>query len=621
MKFSFPITFKLLLFVFPFVCIPVAVVGYLAYSASVERVTRLSREQQLMHARVAAEHINGIFQSCRTDLITMARLPIMQDYQYAMAYSLENEVDSSKNKLRGVFQDFVSRFAYYKQIRIVDRNGRVSVNVIAEDERGCPYQKESSAASPKMDRDGDGICVSKVDRVGSPPCFVVCFSRSLQNTLAGYVGELVIDINYNKVMDVVKSIQIGERGYAFMVDHLGRMVAHPQFAPYEKDLSKYTDPRLRELVVDMMAGETGWMVYDYLGEKAAAYSPVPAMGWSIAVCVPIEEFKKEAGLFRKRMIEVVVVTLVLAGFGVLVMSHNLLRPIRRLVTATERIASGDLDQRIPVRSGDELGALTRSFNHMVRNLRDIQGELIRSEKLISMGRLSAGVAHEIRNPLNTMKGAIVHLQRRRPDDPLIREYTQLVLEEVDRLNHFVTEFLYFARQSAPTLVPTDLNDLIQHTLVLFEERLKETQVSIVKTLDPSLPLLPLDPHQMKQVIVNLILNAVDAMPEGGVLEVATGVETHNSAPLSLKTAVLEIRDHGVGIQEQDLNNVLDPFFSTKENGTGLGLPISQGIVESHEGTLTIRSRKGEGTTVTIVMNISGPHSSRELVDEKKNFDC
>jgi signal transduction histidine kinase len=303
------------------------------------------------------------------------------------------------------------------------------------------------------------------------------------------------------------------------------------------------------------------------------------------------------------------------------MSHNLLRPIRRLVAATERIASGDLDQHIPVRSGDELGVLTRSFNHMVRNLRDIQGELIRSEKLISMGRLSAGVAHEIRNPLNTMKGAIVHLQRRRPHDPLIREYTQLVLEEVDRLNHFVTEFLYFARQSAPTLVPTDLNDLIQHTLVLFEERLSETQTSIVKTLDPFLPLLPLDPHQMKQVIVNLIMNALDAMPEGGILEVATRVETHNSVPLFLKTAVFEIRDHGVGIQEQDLNNVLDPFFSTKENGTGLGLPISQGIVENHGGTLAIRSRKGEGTTVTIVMNINRPHSSRELVDEKKNSDC
>ena len=115
----------------------------------------------------------------------------------------------------------------------------------------------------------------------------------------------------------------------------------------------------------------------------------------------------------------------------IVLSYNLLRPVKRLVAATERISSGDLTQEIPVKSGDELGALTRSFNRMVGNLREIQSELVRSEKLISMGRLSAGVAHGIRNPLNAMKGAIVYLQRRKSGDPLIEEYAQLILEGIE----------------------------------------------------------------------------------------------------------------------------------------------------------------------------------------------
>jgi signal transduction histidine kinase len=269
--------------------------------------------------------------------------------------------------------------------------------------------------------------------------------------------------------------------------------------------------------------------------------------------------------------------------------------VRRLVAATERIASGDLSQEITVKSNDELGLLTQSFNHMMRNLREIQSELIRSEKLISMGRLSAGVAHEFRNPLNAMKGAIIYLQRRKPEDPLIKEYTQLMLEEIERLDLFVTEFLYFAKQSAPKPVLTNLNELIQNTLTLFDERLRQKMILVTENLHPALSSVYVDPHQMEQVLLNLVINAIDAMPQGGVLHVSSVADGADSKP----KAIIRIRDNGVGIPENQLQYVFDPFYSTKDGGTGLGLPISLGIVESHGGELRIQSVEGQGTEVVI----------------------
>jgi signal transduction histidine kinase len=273
--------------------------------------------------------------------------------------------------------------------------------------------------------------------------------------------------------------------------------------------------------------------------------------------------------------------------------------VRDLVSATHRIAGGDLSQEIPVRSRDELGDLTSAFNRMVRNLAQIQNELVRSEKLISLGRLSAGVAHEIRNPLNAMKGAIVLLQKRRADDALIREYTELLSEEMDRLNAFVTDFLTFARQSEPKRVPTDINRIILSAQGLFEEQARQRNIVFHNNLDPDMPPLLVDPHQMEQVVINLMVNAMDAMPRGGEIRFTTGLSREGLPPEGPAEAKIVIRDTGVGIPRSDLNSVFDPFFSTKEDGTGLGLPLSLGIVESHGGTIQIVSRKGWGTRLTI----------------------
>jgi len=240
---------------------------------------------------------------------------------------------------------------------------------------------------------------------------------------------------------------------------------------------------------------------------------------------------------------------------------------------------------------------------MVRNLSRIQQELVRSEKLISLGRLSAGVAHEIRNPLNAIKGAIVHLQRRRRQDPLVSEYTQLVSEEIDRLSTFVTEFLYFARQSKPKPEPTHLNLLIVATQKLFQKQASRLKIRFLNRLDPHLPELLVDPHQIERVIVNVLINAMDALPEGGDIFFSTFVLKSQEPPYAPERVRIEIRDTGIGIDEEHLDAIFDPFFSTKEDGTGIGLPLSLGIVENHNGRMAVEPRQVTGVKVTIELPV------------------
>jgi signal transduction histidine kinase len=546
---------------------------------------------------------------------------IIRDLRYKSTFPFEAHEESDRDKILRLFREFGSRSPYYIQFRLLDPLGREILTPQLED-----FDKTVSRQSPETSLWGaigngeKGCRISRITYSELHQRFIVQFSRFLPYRDNGRpVAALVIDIDFDKVIELVNDIRIGNKGYAFLVDQSGRTIAHPFIKPYEYDLTKYEDPRLLVFIVDIITGESGWRTYyDEFGEKAAAFAHVPSTGWSLAVTIPIEEFKREAKAIRARVFALVLAILIIAGAVVGILSYQLLKPVKQLVAATEQMARGDLRQAIPVRSRDELGTLTRSFNRMVRNLRKIQTELIRSEKLISLGRLSAGVAHEIRNPLNAMKGAIVYLKKSRSEDSVIHEYTQLILEEINRLNEFVTDFLYFAKQSPPNRVPTDCNELVQNALHLLDEEFRNKGVTVSLQVDSSLPLLEIDPHQIEQVFLNLFVNAVHAMPDGGTLTVSTAVQKGVRKGIKTLKAVVEVKDDGVGISQEYLKSIFDPFFSTKETGTGLGLPISLGIIEGHGGTMQIVSKEDEGTTVIVELPLEGDNPDREFGDEKKD---
>jgi signal transduction histidine kinase len=233
----------------------------------------------------------------------------------------------------------------------------------------------------------------------------------------------------------------------------------------------------------------------------------------------------------------------------------------------------------------------RKLKEQTDVLFETEEQLRRADRLSALGELSAGMAHEIRNPLGSIKGAAEILKDDYGPDAPKREFIQILLKETDRLNRIVEEFLSFARPKQPELHRTDVNEAVESVLTLTAQEAKKAGVRVEKLLDPSMGMHSLDGGLLKQAFLNLILNAIQAMPGGGVLTVES----------ALREQAIEVRvsDTGAGISGENRKKLFSPFFTTKKNGTGLGLAITYRIIENHRGSIDVVSEPGKGATFTV----------------------
>jgi len=218
-------------------------------------------------------------------------------------------------------------------------------------------------------------------------------------------------------------------------------------------------------------------------------------------------------------------------------------------------------------------------------------QLRRASRLSALGEISAGMAHEIRNPLGSIKGAVEILKDDYDPEDVKYEFLQILLKETDRLNGIVQEFIGFARPKQPELQLADVNEAIESVLLLAEQEARKAGVTIERKLDRSIGKLSLDASMLKQAFLNLVLNAIQAMPQGGVLTVES----------RLREDALEMKfsDTGIGIPEENRKKLFTPFFTTKKSGAGLGLAITYRIIENHRGRIEVASAPGKGATFTV----------------------
>jgi two-component system sensor histidine kinase HydH len=242
--------------------------------------------------------------------------------------------------------------------------------------------------------------------------------------------------------------------------------------------------------------------------------------------------------------------------------------------------------------GDSLGDVLL-FRDLTE-IRKLRREVERSQRLASLGRLAAGIAHEIRNPLSSIKGFATYFRQRYKDVPEDQETAEIMVQEVDRLNRVIGELLEFARPMDMQLRKIAIRDLIQSSLKMVEAQALEKNIEIKTNINPEIDTVLLDPDRMNQIFLNLYLNAIQAMDEGGVL-------TSELSRDGMKEIKIVISDTGKGIARKDLGKVFDPYYTTKPSGTGLGLAIVHRIVEAHQGEIKVESKQGKGTTVTIVL--------------------
>jgi len=306
-------------------------------------------------------------------------------------------------------------------------------------------------------------------------------------------------------------------------------------------------------------------------------------------------------------------------------------PLAVMVEATDKIAQGDLRHRVALEGRDEIGQLARAFNRMTdelssaqedltqwgrtlerrveertRELRETQDQLVVSEKLASLGKMAAGVAHEINNPLTSIL-LNTHLLLERPGGGGEVEQTlNLIADETTRCAGIVNGLLEFARQTPSRAVPTDINDVVDRTVLLLEKQAAVRNIRIERILDRSLPAIEVDKNKIQQVFSNLAINACEAMPTGGTL-VIVSLMSRDGTHIEIT-----FTDTGVGISKENIPRLFDPFFTTKSFGTGLGLAVSYGIIRQRGGTILVRSDVGKGAMFTVRIPLADPG------EEKRN---
>jgi len=307
---------------------------------------------------------------------------------------------------------------------------------------------------------------------------------------------------------------------------------------------------------------------------------------------------------------VLFVTTLVTGFFV----WRFTRPIKELSTAARQVAGGRFDVQVPADRLDEMGTLASAFNEMTAKLaraRELESQLHQAEKGAVVGRLAAAIAHEIRNPLNYINLTLDHLRSSfAPPDPEKRatfvQLTDQLKTEVARINRHITDFLKYSRPSKLDLQNVDLRAEAEDALRLVEGRAEECGIKTNIVQDGELPTVFADRESLRSVFTNLVINAVEAIDgEGG----SVSIKLSNAEPNSVK---VEVIDSGCGIDAGDISKVFEPYFSTKDTGTGLGLAIVKKAVDDHGGTISVASRKGSGTTFTIILPAKeNTHATKE----------
>jgi len=273
------------------------------------------------------------------------------------------------------------------------------------------------------------------------------------------------------------------------------------------------------------------------------------------------------------------------------------RPVQRIVTATNAVSSGNLSYKLKVKRNDELGHLGNSFNEMTLNLAEAQTQLYHSDKLASIGRLAAGVAHEINNPLTGVLTYSSFLLKRAKDDLETKSDLEIIVRETKRCREIVKDLLDFARPMSGNKKSVNINDVIQRALNIVANQLNFNHIVVRKELNASLPEVSIDEGQLQQVFINLLVNAADAIGEkGGTISLISNV-VHSEGK---EYAQIDVTDTGCGIASENYSKIFEPFYSTKDQkGIGLGLSVVWGIIDKHQGKITVDSELGKGSTFTI----------------------
>ncbi|MEI6701907.1 MAG: cache domain-containing protein [Deltaproteobacteria bacterium] len=632
---------KLLALVLPLVIIPIfvvaAVIGLIANQQAYLGITKTSKDDLKHVSEFCIDLLNSHYQQFQVYKLDKARnlnneLATLTALSYnlvAVEHNLQKQgkisLESAKNEARQALKKInVGESGYIyamtSQGHLEAHIAREGENIFNErDESGRYFIREMCAAA-RASKPGETLFITYPWRNAvlgdtKPRKKVVAYKyfREWDWIIASgsYPDETVGDAaferqSFAKLKESIRAKKVGASGYIFCMDSKGTFTIHPDSEG--KNLIDAKDLDGNSFIREMCSNKSGWIRYPWKNStdtaarmKIVRYEYFEPWDWIVAVGSYEDEFYLEANKIKTHILFIMTLLILVVGAAAITLvvrvSTIFTLPITHMMSVIKRIKRGNLDERMTISGEDELAEMARAFNRMteiIQRNKTMESNLAQQGKMASLGVLSSGVAHEINNPLGVILGYAAHLESKMDEGDPNYQYIHEIKRESKRCKKIVQDLLSYARTPRPTLEPTDLNDLLQQIVDFAANHTDMRGITISTRLASGLPLVELDGDQIRQVAINLILNAGGAMPNGVTLTVST--EAVDSMHLRVTFS-----DSGSGIPVESLEKIFEPFYTTKARGTGLGLAITRQIIEQHHGEIHIDSVVGVGTCVTVTL--------------------
>lgn len=513
-------------------------------------------------------------------------------------------IDATDAVYQQLIDNLVIRQDFLSELAVLDLTGSERLTTRLEG----PLRARPDLALPPE----DGTTISPVFIAGDglPAVTITVPVQRLDE----HTGYLAARVSLKDMWDLVDNIQLGEGqregfGNAYVATGNGRLIAHPERQRV------YRQDDLSGSPVGIALGEqqSGTLVYTGAsGEMVAAFATVAPIGWKVVIEQPADRaFARSRDMILGISVLMVISAAVASLIGILVV-RKIVRPIYELVRGAQLFARGRLTHTIETPGHGELTTLAREFNQMARELLEKERRLKQAERLATLSKFATILSHEIRNPLNSM---IINLrilkrdmEKQNGDLGNRGGHYEKVISEIWRIDSLVENFLNYARPPELVPYPHDINEVLDEVVDTHRGTAQERGVRIDKRYRDGVLPVSVDVNQIKQVFLNIMLNAFDAMEAGGTLTISTErAPPRNRSDLTLKgfgdSPLVNIifEDTGRGIDPGRLDRIFEVYYTSKSTGTGLGLPIAQQIVEKHGGVISVESTPGKGTALTLTL--------------------
>ena len=623
--------------------IPTAIAGLIGVYLSLQTLRNETLQHLQQEVVVRTQGVARFFDQLAAELLYLADAPALEGLRSVRQKGDLHRLSDATARLERDYATLATVYPYIYQLRYIDSTGREMVRV--DKKAGRVTVTPAERLQDKSDRyyfieamrrrPGE-LYVSPLDLnvefgvVEKPERPVIRVATPIGTGAGGNEGVLIINLYADFLLEQVEQMAQVRSGTAYLFDRSGHYLARTadkaaQFSmqPVEKLIERFGESSLRRI----LDGEDGTLsIADEIIAHAAirfgaTYPADDRLQWVIAVGFPEQQlFMSVFNLYA--LYGILAISLLATALGGYAISRHLLGPLDALSRETEAVAAGDFSHRVEIRGQDEIAALGIKFNAMAAQIeqlvnslaahrdrledevrartaelereqderRELDRQMFQMEKLATVGELTMGIAHEIGNPLAGMKAVTQALQYEEDLPAGVTEALKRLEAEIDRLSDFLRSFHGFAAPQATQPVAMPLAAAVADVLFWLRKEARTHGIDIVADIDPALTVFA-DPYQIKQVLLNLAVNAVHAMPQGGRLTIA--------AQAAGDHVEIAVRDTGCGIAPDVQARIFDPFFTTRADGTGLGLSIVRKIAQAHDAQLSVASTVGQGSCFTL----------------------